>query len=75
MPKRDNRSNNVERLEQMVTNTIEHIEEAHKTLQSENLSQEDRQAIEAKNARREESIQQFQSEIEDEKHARERGEI
>ncbi|MCD8500501.1 MAG: small acid-soluble spore protein Tlp [Bacillaceae bacterium] len=75
MPKRDNRRDNVERLEQMVTNTIEHIEEAHKTLQSENLSQEDRQAIEAKNARREESIQQFQSEIEDEKHARERGEI
>lgn len=75
MAKRDNRYNNVERLEQMVNNTIENLEEAHKTLQNEDLNRADREAIEAKNARREESLQNFHSEIKDEMSARENGEI
>lgn len=75
MAKPDNRSNNAERLEQMVSNTIENLEEAHKTLQNEDLKSQEREAIEAKNERREQSIQSFQSEIQDEIAARENGNI
>ncbi|QOY34808.1 small acid-soluble spore protein Tlp [Anaerobacillus isosaccharinicus] len=75
MAKPDNRYNNAERLEQMVNNTIENLEEAHKTLQNEDLNKADRDAIEAKNARREQSIDSFKAEIEDEVAARENGEI
>ncbi len=75
MAKPDNRSNNVERLEQMVNNTIENLEEAHKTLQNEDMKKEEREAIESKNERREQSIENFQSEIKDEMQARENGEI
>lgn len=75
MAKPDNRQNNVERLEQMVNNTIENLEEAHKTLQNEDLNQRERQAIEAKNQRREQSIGNFKSEIKDEMAARENGQI
>lgn len=75
MAKPDNRYNNAERLEQMVNNTIENLEEAHKTLQNEDLSREEREAIEAKNTRREHSIEGFKAEIEDEITARENGEI
>lgn len=75
MAKPDNRNNNVERLEQMVTNTIEHIEEAHKTLQNEDLTQQEREAIETKNERRQESIGKFQAEIKDEMSARENGQV
>lgn len=75
MAKPDNRYNNAERLEQMVNNTIENLEEAHKTLQNDDLNKTDREAIEAKNARREQSIDSFKAEIEDEIAARENGEI
>lgn len=75
MAKPDNRNNNVERLEQMVNNTIENLEEAHKTLQNTDMKKEEREAIEAKNERREESIQNFKAEIDDEMAARENGEI
>lgn len=74
MAKPDNRNNNAERLEQMVNNTIENLEEAHKTLQNEDLKQEERAQIEAKNEKRQASIESFQSEIVDEKSARENGE-
>ncbi|OIJ18983.1 small acid-soluble spore protein Tlp [Anaerobacillus alkalidiazotrophicus] len=75
MAKPDNRSNNVERLEQMVNNTIENLEEAHKTLQNEDLKPEEREAIQSKNARREQSIEGFKSEIDDEMSARQNGQI
>ncbi|OIJ12757.1 small acid-soluble spore protein Tlp [Anaerobacillus arseniciselenatis] len=75
MAKPDNRNNNVERLEQMVNNTIENLEEAHKTLQNEDMKKEEREAIEAKNERREQSIDNFQAEIKDEMQARENGEV
>lgn len=74
MAKPDNRNNNAERLEQMVNNTIENLEEAHKTLQNEDLKQEERAAIEAKNEKRQESIENFKAEIGDEMSARENGE-
>lgn len=75
MAKPDNRNNNAERLEQMVNNTIENLEEAHKTLQNEDLKQEERAAIEAKNEKRQNSIESFNAEIDDEKSARENHEI
>ncbi|WNF35180.1 small acid-soluble spore protein Tlp [Bacillaceae bacterium IKA-2] len=75
MAKPDNRHNNAERLEQMVNNTIENLEEAHKTLQNDDLKQEEREAIESKNERREESIESFKAEIDDEISARENSEL
>jgi small acid-soluble spore protein (thioredoxin-like protein) len=70
-PNPDDRSNNVERLQSMVQNTIENIEEAQDTLQF--ASSEERERIEAKNLRREESINAMREEIKDEAQARENG--
>lgn len=72
-PKPDNRNDNVEKLQDMVQNTIENIEESHETMQF--ASAEERAAIEAKNQRREESIEAMRSEIRDEAQARENGNI
>ncbi|MBD1379346.1 small acid-soluble spore protein Tlp [Metabacillus arenae] len=70
-PKPDDRSDNVEKLQDMVQNTIQNIEKAHETMQfSEG---EERSKIEQKNARREESIAAMRSEIQDEAKAREDG--
>ncbi len=66
MAKPDDRSDNVEKLQEMVQDTIQNLEEAHETLQNDSLSQEQRQAIIAKNRRREESIESFRNEIKDE---------
>lgn len=70
-PKPDDRSDNVERLQDMVQNTIENIEAAHETMQF--ASPEERAQIEAKNKRREESIAGMREEIKDEAAARENG--
>lgn len=70
-PKPDDRSDNVERLQTMVQNTIENIEAAHETMQF--ASPEERAQIEAKNKRREESIAGMREEIKDEAAARENG--
>ena len=70
-PKPDDRSDNVERLQTMVQNTIEYIEAAHETMQF--ASPEERAQIEAKNKRREESIAGMREEIKDEAAARENG--
>ncbi|MED4352000.1 small acid-soluble spore protein Tlp [Schinkia azotoformans] len=70
-PKPDDRSDNVERLQDMVQNTIENIEAAHETMQF--ASPEERTQIEAKNKRREESIAGMREEIKDEAAARENG--
>ena len=69
--KPDDRSDNVEKLQDMVQNTIENIEQAHETMQF--ADGEERARIEAKNARREESIQAMRNEIKDEAAARENG--
>ncbi|MEG6522057.1 small acid-soluble spore protein Tlp [Desulfotomaculum sp. 1211_IL3151] len=66
MAKPDDRSDNVEKLQEMVQDTIQNLEEAHETLQNESLSEEQRQAIIDKNHRREESIRSFRDEIKDE---------
>ena len=70
-PNPDDRSDNVEKLQSMVQNTIENIEEAQDTLQFANP--EERERIEAKNLRREESINALRNEIKDEAQARENG--
>ncbi|KGP73483.1 small acid-soluble spore protein Tlp [Pontibacillus yanchengensis] len=68
----DDRSDNVEKLQEKVQNTIENIEEAHDTMQF--ASEEEKQKIEAKNKRREESINSMRNEIKDEARQRQQNE-
>ncbi|KGX92049.1 spore protein [Pontibacillus halophilus JSM 076056 = DSM 19796] len=65
----DDRSDNVEKLQSMVQDTIENIERSHDALKF--ATAEEREQIEAKNHRREESIQAFRNEIRDEFHQQE----
>ncbi|WP_042456735.1 small acid-soluble spore protein Tlp [Neobacillus dielmonensis] len=66
-PNPDDRSDNVEKLQAMVHNTIENMEAAEESLRFTD-SETQRQEIEAKNERRRESIASFRSEIKDEAH-------
>lgn len=71
-PKPDDRSNNVERLQTMIGNTIENMNEAEETMNfTEN--KEERERIAAKNERRQESVKAMRAEIEDETEARQNG--
>lgn len=70
-PKPDDRSDNVEKLQEMVQNTIENIEKAEETMQF--ASSEEREKIREKNRRREEAIAAMRAEIKDEAAARENG--
>lgn len=70
-PKPDDRSDNVEKLQEMVFNTIENMEEAEATM--EFASDEEKRNIEVKNERRRQSIESMRNEIKDEHSARERG--
>ena len=63
MPNPDNRSDNAEKLQEMVQNTVDNFNEAKETAE---LSNEKIVAIEAKNQRRLESIDSLKSEIKDE---------
>lgn len=65
-PKPDDRSDNVEKLQEAVQNTIENIEASHDTLEMEGMSEEERRKILEKNKRREESIDGMRAEIKDE---------
>ncbi|WP_217585514.1 small acid-soluble spore protein Tlp [Lentibacillus saliphilus] len=65
-PKPDDRSDNVEKLQQMVQNTIENIEDSHDTMA--HLSGNEKQQLEAKNKRREQAIEGMRQEIKDEYH-------
>lgn len=71
-PNPDDRSDNVEKLQEMVHNTIENMEEAEETM--EFSGEKDRADIEAKNERRRESLDALRSEIKDEVRFREQGE-
>ncbi|GIN40967.1 MULTISPECIES: small acid-soluble spore protein Tlp [Heyndrickxia] len=66
-PKPDDRSDNVEKLQNMIDNTLENIEKAEETASLS--SNEERAKIEAKNERRRESIESMRSEVKDEAHA------
>ena len=70
-PKPDDRSDNVEKLQEMVQNTIENIEKAEETMQF--ASSEEREKIREKNRRREEAIAAMRAEIKDKAAAREHG--
>ncbi|RHW34676.1 small acid-soluble spore protein Tlp [Lysinibacillus yapensis] len=72
-PKPDDRSNNVERLHEMIENTKNKLHEAEISL--EFSSAEDQQNIQLKNERRKQSIQAMEDEIQDEMNARKNGEI
>lgn len=64
-PKPDNRRDNVEKLREQVVDTIENLEESHETLQMD-ISEEQKEAIRAKNRRREHAIAGKREEIQDE---------
>jgi len=66
-PNPDDRSDNVEKLQNMIEDTIQNIEKSEETL--ENASGEDKQQIMSKNKRREEAIEGFREEIKDEYHS------
>ncbi|MUV39857.1 Small, acid-soluble spore protein Tlp [Lentibacillus sp. JNUCC-1] len=63
-PKPDDRSDNVEKLQDMVQDTIENIEESHETMS--HLSGQDKEQLKAKNKRREQAIEGMRQEIKDE---------
>jgi len=63
-PKPDDRSDNVEKLQHMVQNTIENMDEAEETMRFS--SGEEKQQIKEKNKRRAESIEGMRNEIKDE---------
>ncbi|WP_147534718.1 small acid-soluble spore protein Tlp [Bacillus marasmi] len=63
-PNPDDRSDNVEKLQEMIVHTIENMEEAEEAL--EFASPEERAQIEAKNERRRESIDSMRLEVKDE---------
>lgn len=70
-PKPDDRSDNVEKLQDMVQNTIENIHEAEETMELSN--EKDQQDIQSKNERRREAIEGMREEIKDEAAARKDG--
>ncbi|MED1201712.1 small acid-soluble spore protein Tlp [Heyndrickxia acidicola] len=63
-PNPDDRSDNVQKLQEMVQNTIGNMEKAEAT--AELSTDEEKANIEAKNERRRESIEAMRSEIKDE---------
>lgn len=65
-PNPDDRSDNVEKLQEMVHNTIENIQKAEATM--EHLEGGEREQVEAKNRRRRQAIEGFREEIKDEYH-------
>ncbi|WP_028611268.1 small acid-soluble spore protein Tlp [Paenibacillus harenae] len=68
MAKPDDRSDNVARLQENIENTEANMQEANEYLNefADEISAEEKQAIKAKNERREESIQGFAAEKQDE---------
>lgn len=70
-PKPDDRSDNVEKLQDMVKNTKDNMEAAEELMAYTNGRE--KEAIKKKNARREESLEGFRKEILDEENARKNG--
>ncbi|MGF9909305.1 small acid-soluble spore protein Tlp [Brevibacillus fortis] len=68
MAKPDDRSDNAEKLQNMISNTEENIRESEAYLSANagEISEEERTNLEAKNQRREESIEGYRAEIKDE---------
>lgn len=70
-PKPDDRSDNVEKLQDMMKNTKENMEAAEEMMAY--VDENERKALKKKNARREESMSGFREEILDEAAARKNG--
>lgn len=68
MAKPDDRSDNAEKLQEMISNTEENIRESESYLAAhdEEIAAEEKANLEAKNQRREESIEGYRAEIKDE---------
>lgn len=68
MAKPDNRKDNVEKLQEIVQNTLENHRETEEYLEhhGDQLSPEQRRELEENNRKREESIEGFREEIKDE---------
>jgi len=68
MPKPDDRSDNVEKLQEMVQNTIDNLEESESYLDehADEIAPQEREAISENNENRRQSIEGFRSEIRDE---------
>ncbi|TVY10135.1 small acid-soluble spore protein Tlp [Paenibacillus cremeus] len=68
MAKPDNRADNLDHLQNAISDTIENLSEAEDYLDehADEISPQDRQAIESKNDRRRQSIEGFKSEMQDE---------
>lgn len=69
-PNPDDRSDNVEKLQNMIENTIQNMEAAEESMALTDSDTQRRQ-IQEKNERRRESIDSFRSEIKDEAHSQE----
>jgi small acid-soluble spore protein (thioredoxin-like protein) len=69
-PNPDDRSDNVEKLQNMIENTIQNMEAAEESMALTDSDTQRRQ-IQEKNERRRESIDSFRSEIKDEAHNQE----
>jgi len=72
-PNPDDRSDNVEKLQKMVQNTIENYREAETSM--EFAGPEEKEKIKAKNERRKKAIEGFRKEMKEEYAARENGEV
>ena len=70
-PKPDDRSNNVERIREIVRNTEDNLHEAEISMEFADPAQ--RTEISAKNARREQSIEALKEEMQDEIESRKKG--
>jgi small acid-soluble spore protein (thioredoxin-like protein) len=66
LAKPDDRSDNIRKLQGMTQDTIQNIQAAEESLENQDMTNEQRRAIKAKNERREESINSFREEIRDE---------
>lgn len=68
MPKPDDRSDNVERIAHAIDNTMENLRDSRDTLKAhgDEMHEEDKMDLKAKNERREEAIEGFRREIKDE---------
>ncbi|MGE5626461.1 MAG: small acid-soluble spore protein Tlp [Actinomycetes bacterium] len=71
-PKPDDRSNNVERIRDIVRNTEDNLREAEISMEFADSTQ--REMMQEKNARRKQSIEALKEEMKDEIAARKKGE-
>ncbi|WP_373231522.1 small acid-soluble spore protein Tlp [Cohnella sp.] len=71
MAKPDDRSDNVEKLQEAVQNTIDNLEESESYLSehSEEIAPDEQQTLANKNENRRDAITGFRNEIRDEAHA------